>query len=512
MSLRHRSTAVLLATVACFSCAEPGSEILDISATGTLAGVVFLDRDGDLVPNNGIDSPIPALPVTIIARSGLNVASVMTDSAGRFRAEDLPAGSYRVVPDPAVMGDSVRVLQIDNEEATVAAHDTARMVIAIGYPASSIRSIRTRAPGSRVALHAVALNSWATFGDSTVHFADSTGVIRALRVRDVGVFAGDSVRLLATTARQSAQPVLEDVTVIRARRGTLPAPVESTTGAAAAGGATLYGEHVRIRNAIVIDGSSLVGGDLLLTINDGSGPLGLLLDVDAGINTPLPIAIGAELDVSGLLVPGSGVQLVLKPRGSADITVRYRPISIAEARARATGQYVVIQGVALNDLGIFGDLGLHVADNSGAIRVRSAQPGFVSTGDSVSVLGQITRLDGQPALMNSTASVISRTVPPAPLLLTTLNAAGANGGIADAVLVRVENVLVKDTITVGGELHLFVDDNTGIVEVILDRDAIVNAPPVGVNTRWDITGLLVQSNVAGVWWIKPRSRADLVAR
>lgn len=504
--------AVLLSTIACASCAEPGNQVLDIDTTGTLSGMVFLDRDGDLTPTNIVDSPIPSLQVTIRTRSGLHVATARTDSTGRFRADDLPTGTYRVVPDPGVLGDSVRVLA-DHEEATVAARDTARMIIAVGYPTAKIRDLRDRAPGSRVAVNAIALNSWATFGDSTVHFADSTGVIRGFRVRDVVIQAGDTVRLLATTERRDGHAVLDDVALVRTKRGTLPAPVDLNTALAAAGGTALDGEQVRIRNAVVTDGSSLVGGDLLLTINDGSGPLKVLIDADARINTNLPITIGAELDVVGLLVPtGIGLQLMLKPRGTADVAVRYRPISVAEARTRQAGQFAVIQGVALNDLGIFGDLGLHVADNTGAIRIRAAQAGFVATGDSVSVLGQINRIDGQPALVNATASVIIRTNLPSPQPITTLAAAGARNGSADAALVRVDNAIVTDTLTIGGDIHLFVNDGSGVVEVILDRDAISSPPHIVPGSRWAITGLLAPSTRTGVWWLKPRVNADLAPR
>jgi hypothetical protein len=279
-----------------------------------------------------------------------------------------------------------------------------------------------------------------------------------------------------------------------------------TTAQARLAGGKLNAALVRVHDATVVDASSLTGGDVLLTVNDGSGDLQVLVDANANIGTTLPVSPGAELDVIGVLVPVAG-EWRLKPRRTGDVVVRYPPVSIAEARVRQPGQFVVIQGVALNNLSAFGDRTLHVKDASGTIRAFSNTSAFISTGDSVTVLGAVALVQGQPVLNGATPSVIIRVAAPTPDIVNTGTAASTDNGRLDAALVRVTGALTAAD-TLGNEVRWTLDDTSGPLTVILDPDAAITFATPSLNASVEVTGVLVPIAVR-TWALKPRNNADI---
>ena len=180
------------------------------------------------------------------------------------------------------------------------------MLVVLSYPVVKAREARTMALGKRVILEGVTLNAWTTYGDSTLHIADSTGVIRASRVAQSNVSSGQRVRLLGTTALRDGQPTLTDATLFQLGSGTTPDPVALTTAAAsrASGGNQLDAALVVVANATILGGQTTPAGDFIVTINDGSGLLEVLIDRSASINAGQIVA-GALLNVTGLLAPST---------------------------------------------------------------------------------------------------------------------------------------------------------------------------------------------------------------
>ena len=498
--------AALAATVS--ACEEKGGQVLGIDATGDLRGEAFLDRDGD-GRRTGVDPAFPRLRIAILPQGGGSpVAQVTTDSLGQFHARRLPVGSYTLSPDPASVGDSVHVERIDSAQVTLAANDTVSSIVTIGYNTPTAAQISTLPGGTRVAIFATALNGWATFGDSTVHLSDSTGAVRAVAILPTQISAGDRLRATATVGTHLGRVALTSVTVVSRTPGDLPVAIDTSTNAAARAGGKLNSAQVRVDRAAVLTASSLTGGDVLFTVDDGSGPLDVLVDATAGIATTFPIALGAELDVTGVLVPlndGSN-RWRLKPRFTGDIVVRYLPITIASARTRQPNQLVMVHGIALNDRASLGDGTVHVTDATGSIRVLESI-GFFAPGDSISVFGRIDIATGnQTVIRQAEIAVLARRSVPAPTGLTTASAATAATGTRDAALVRVTNA-VFDTVRVGGELQQRLNDGSGVVQLV--------PPPVfqmpAQNARVDLTGLLVPVG-AGRWVIRPRTAGDVVIR
>ncbi|MGH8437110.1 MAG: hypothetical protein ACRERX_22205 [Pseudomonas sp.] len=509
--MRVALIGLLALNVALVGCRESGDEVLGIDATGDLRGEAYLDRDGNGQRTPLIDTPFPRLRVDVVpVAGGASVATVTTDTLGQFRVRNLAVGSYRLRPDPATVGDTVRVERIDSAVVTVAANDTTSSLVTIGYRTPTMAEIAALGNGARVGLLATALNSWPTFGDSTIHFADSTGAVRAVFLPAVTITPGDTVRATGTVTRHLGAVAITSVTIIRRASGDLPAPIAATTFAAARAGGRLSAAQVRVLRARVVEASSLPGGDVLFVVDDGSGQLQVVVDASAAVTTALPISLGAELDVTGLLVPindGSG-RWRLKPRFTGDVVVRYQRISIASARAQQPGQYVMVHGIALNEVLNLGDRSVHVSDASAAIRVLLA-PGqnfFFVAGDSISVFGQIdmnSSTTNLPVLRPINLAVLATRIVPPPSAFTTLRAATADNGQRDAALVRVTTATVD---SVAGSSVRRLNDGSGFVEM---------TPPAGqfplpaVGSRVNVTGLLVPV-APGRWVIRPRTTADLV--
>ena len=182
----------------------------------------------------------------------------------------------------------------------------------------SIRAARALGPGQTVTVIGTALNGSATYSDTTVSLADTSGAIRMTRLRS-SVNAGDSVRIQAVTAARSNEPVLDGGTATVLGRGLFPAAPNLTTAAAstAAGGAR-DAQLVQVLSATV-SATSTVLGNYTMTVSDGSGNLTVVLDVAAGWVTPGIYTVSSVFDIVGILVPTGSGTWTLKPRSPSDL-------------------------------------------------------------------------------------------------------------------------------------------------------------------------------------------------
>jgi hypothetical protein len=130
---------------------------------------------------------------------------------------------------------------------------------------------------------------------------------------------------------------------------------------------------------------------------------------------------------------------------------------------------VIVKGLMLTNLNVFGDSTANVTDVAAAIRLTNAtsvgpQP---SPGDSVRVLGTVATRAGQPVLDSARVTAFQAGPPPAPVDQTTLQANTAEGGAHDAALVFLNNAVIQtDTATVNGDYTFSVDDGSGSVKVV----------------------------------------------
>jgi hypothetical protein len=377
----------------------------------------------------------------------------------------------------------------------------------ITFATLPISAVRALEQGRRAVIEGIALNGWAAFGDSTVHVRDATGAIRGVRVLN-SVAAGDSVRLLGTVSARDGQPVLTAVTAstLLAGAGVATPDSLSTAAAASAASGTRDADQVRVGGSIT--GSENLNGDILLTVNDGSGPIDVLLDKDVAF-TSGPYQAGALLNAVGVLVPSGSGTWRLKPARAADATAFYPTVTIVEARALQIGQTVQLVGTALNSRSTFGDATVHLEDATGSIRIASVGPQpTVLAGYTIRILGTIGSQNMMPVLNASGISQVTIGSLMAPDSVSTALAAAAEGGLRDAGQVAVSGTVSTVTTNAAGDFVLTIDDTSGALDVVLDRD-VFQSNPYGVGNVIRARGVLVPVPSGTRWQLKPRLTSEV---
>jgi hypothetical protein len=505
--------ALALVCVVYAACSSDGGSVLTVRATGTVAGLAFIDRDGNAVLDVNVDAPLGGLGLALLIPGARDtIARTTTRTDGIFELPNVPVGRYVIVADGASASDSLSITTFGGEFTIVAA-DTTVVTIVASYPTVSPAQARLLPPGRRVFVTGIALSTWTSFADSTLHIGSGERAIRATRVRATPATAGDSVRVLGTTAVREGQPSIVDGTAFVVGPARLPAAQHlSTARAATADGGVLDAAQVEIRNAAILTGILNSAGDLLLTVNDGSGPLEVRIDRTSGIPID-PYVPGAVLNATGVLVPApAGGRWRLRPRAERDLSVAFPVVTVAQARALPAGKRVTVEAVALNGWASFSDSSLHIADATGALRAVRVRAVSAFAGDSVRLIGTLGFQGGQPVLFDVLPFVLGQSAQPAPQAASTLLASRADGARLDAALVRVANALVSDTATVASGFRLTVNDGSGPLQVLLDPGAGFTRGLYLPGNTLDVTGVLVPAESGAAWQLKPRSRSDVSAR
>jgi len=311
------------ALVAGTGCGNTGADkVLSISATGQIEGGVYFDENGSGLPD-GTDPGLPGVSLRIVAWGTRDtVAQPVTTANGAFTTSALPVGRYLVSVPAAELGDTVAVVQLADSVVNLLPNGTATVTVGIGFPKLTIAEARAQPVGTKVFVEGVALTSLGVFGDTTTHVADRSAAVRVVRVQPVTQITGDSVRLLGTVSTRDGQPVLEDVRIfILAFSRPLP-PIETvTTGqAASAAGGRLDAALIKVANVAISDTVTTPDG-FVITADDGSGTLEILLDANIGFVTA-GLDPGVAVDATGVLVPNGTGAWVLKPRSPLDLSIR----------------------------------------------------------------------------------------------------------------------------------------------------------------------------------------------
>lgn len=318
------STALLLLASACAS--DFSDRILALDGVGAIRVLLYRDDNLSATFNQQTDEVLIERSVAVRRTATmLDSMTRTTDSSGIALFPNVPVGRYRIGGLLEVLGDSLERLDPDRE-FTVSADDTVSIAVTLRFPSASVSEGRALPVGRKVWVEGIVLNTVGTFGDSTVHLADSASYIRMSRVRPAPLVPGDSVLLLGTRAVRDGQPTF-NVTLILIRADLDPPQPDTVTTAeaASAGGGALDAGLVRAFNATISDTMTTFDGRLL-TVDDGSGPLDVLLsnNINFGNQNQLnSYAPGVRITVQGLLVPdplAPGTWL-LKPRGRPDIAI-----------------------------------------------------------------------------------------------------------------------------------------------------------------------------------------------
>jgi hypothetical protein len=326
MSMRR--AVLLLAGVVVAACDNAGADrTLGISATGTFRGSIFFDVNGS-GSRDAADVPFVGARVALLsALGGDTIVRATTGETGEFAVSGVPVGSYLVQVDQASVGDSLEAIVGGAGVATLLPNDSIVARGVLRYPMHTSDGVRAGVLGARVFVTGISLHRAATYSDTLLHMVDTSGAIRATRVRPSAVVAGDSVRLLGRIAERDGQRTLDDVKVFIIGTALIPTAetltsVVAATGNAGASDAAL----VRVLDAAITD-TATVSGSLRLTVDDGSGPLVVLLDraADGSFRPPFTPGewdVGRRFDFLGVLVPDGLGSWALRPRTEFDLTPR----------------------------------------------------------------------------------------------------------------------------------------------------------------------------------------------
>ena len=489
---------------------------LSIGESGETIVLTYLDRNGDFNFVEPVDTPLAGMQVRLVQRgTEREVARGLSDQRGVVLLTSVPVGSYELRVDSTVLGDSLGIATLGAGVVTIGAVDTAVIQVVADIPSISLRAARGSRTGKLVSVVATTLTQPESFNDSTAHLADSTGFLLATSVRPGSVPAGSEVRLIGRMGMRGGQPVLQTVMAFVGGEGTVPDPVEVTTGEAArADGGGLDAAPVRISDATVVEAGRNAAGDVRLLVDDGSGVAEIFLDRRIPFSPGAPLVPGVIVDATGFLVPTGTGTWRLRPRADDDLEVRVATVTIAEARGMDAGRLVAVEGVAVTGWQTFADSTLHVADPTGSLRGLRIPPTFAFPADRVRLVGIIAIRDQQKVLNDVLLTLLGGqgTIPSA-VAITTATAATAHDGALDAALVRVTNAVVTDTVTVGADFRVTVEDVSGEpVDVVIDGNSGVSRSAFLPAARFDLTGVLVPAPGGATFRLKPRSSGDVSPR
>jgi len=319
-ALRRGVVPLLLFLAACDT---PISErLLAVDQRGLVR--VFMYRDDNLSGgfNSSTDVAVPNADFGLrMVGATVDGEHARTDSAG-FTLAAADVGRYTLGVAASVLGDSL-VVTSGTAEFTISALDTVRLDVALAYRTVTPAVARTTPQNQRVWLSGLALNAPNAFGDSTVHVADTAAAIRAITVQPGPLVAGDSVLFLGRLMTLDGQPVFEvGAQYVRGHVTVLPDTVTTAIAAAADGGA-IDASLVRILNAAITDTITDPAGNRVLTVDDGSGTIRVILSRNQSWAPVSQFVTGATLEATGVLVPdpANNAVWVLKPRTRSDLLV-----------------------------------------------------------------------------------------------------------------------------------------------------------------------------------------------
>ncbi len=231
------------------------------------------------------------------------------------------------------------------------------------------------------------------------------------------------------------------------------------------------------------------------------------------------VTLSADVLGDSLEIVSDSTQDVELQRGDTthvDFGVSFPVLSIAQIRDLPVGKRIFTSGIALNPNVSYVDARLHIQADSSYLRAINVARGTVQTGDSIRLAGRIANDNGEPVLDDVTPMVLVNGARiPAPVDVSTGEAAVADGGRLDAALARVRAAEILDTATVDGDFHFHIDDGSGVLEVVVPAFEQINSSLVFPDSILRVNralGLLVpikDVNGSTTWRLYPRGGSDL---
>ncbi len=335
-------------------------DLLEISGSGAVVGVAFLDADGTGTFTAG-DAPLSDAEVGLeVASTGEVTQTATTDSAGIFLFDEVPAGSYRIAATSGVLADSLEVLG-GEDPVQVLVGDTSQVGVGVAYPFRTVEEVGSVSPGTRIFTAGITQNPRANFDPTgRVHLAGDSLYLRALNVERAAIGIGDSVRVLGRLVMENGRRALVDVTpFILVNQAAIPVPMEASVGVAAlADGGRLDAGLVRIRNAEISDTLTNGDGDFSFWASAGGDSIEVVLRAFLSPNPSLvrPDTIVRVSEAVGLLSPVETAgdvrwQLLVRARDELLIETKVADVSVEAAfdtTAASLGDTVEVSVVLAN--------------------------------------------------------------------------------------------------------------------------------------------------------------------
>ena len=217
----------------------------------------------------------------------------------------------------------------------------------------------------------------------------------------------------------------------------------------------------------------------------------------------LPVAeIGADDTVA--------VTVGVDDSATVRLGVAYPVVTVEAARLLPAGRRVFIRAVSVAGVGSAADSTIFLEGETRGIAVRRVVAP-VEAGDSVLAFGTTARRDGQPILTDASATVLASDIAYDTVPVFAYQAANADGGVLDARLVGLTQLIVTDTSRTTQRFLITAEDPTGSVEISIPITRIQDEYVPGL--EFDVTGVLVpRTGVTGAWQIRPRVVEDIVPR
>lgn len=419
--------------------------------------------------------------------------------------------------------------------------------------AVAIATARDLPDGSPATVEGVALTA-SDFADGGGFVADASGGIAVL-VTDGAFARGQLLRLTGTVDNRYAQRTLRVAgpDIVPLGSDSDPAPTIRSTGTI---DESVEGMLVHLE-ATIVSGPDVLSGGLAFGANDGSGETRILVNTPTGIGTGgwepgvriEVIGVVGQRDSSGTGTAGYRVQPrdggdviavvappdptpTPSPSASASASVTASPsasptasaaptpsvspgspvITIAAARAAASGAEVRIRGVITSPTGRIEPGSAVIQDGTGGILLRlSAGVPALARGALVQLdgtrstkSGMLTlRVDGGPTLLGSQAE-------PVAIRLATGSAAETR----EAQLVTVRGAITgTPRRSSAGSTSFGIDDGSGELRVFLTASSGIDADGLARGAWIEATGVLGQETTGSQpdrgYRVLPRDAADV---
>ena len=267
------------------SCSESPAPPFTVGGTGTLTGLLFLDRAGNGIfdPSSG-DSALPNVHVFVEVRGGTQTipgADTHTDANGRFTFDSLPAGTQALVIDTTGLSGVASLCTNPIPVSIYPSESQFLTVTAKGGCVISVAQAKALPQGSHVTVVGTVTSSFAQISTGEAYVQDSTGGIQLFDPTGPSFSIGQVIQVSGTLATFDNELELSPDAVASVTAGTPLTPVVVTTAqVAGAGGnlqASILGQLVTIQSAQLIDVFT-TGAGRNAQINDGSGAVTVRFD------------------------------------------------------------------------------------------------------------------------------------------------------------------------------------------------------------------------------------------